>query len=172
MRRAAGPGREPVLGCAPGLAGTGDERLQTPAPVAQAESQKTAERPPEDPWRGLRVGVATYSLRALKVEDAIEAITRVDLKFASLKDAHLRLEAPQSWRKAVARKFKEAKITLASCGVINMENDDAKLKSYFDYAKDINVPVIVCSPSVDAYHAFGIGAVSVGVAARSDLRSR
>jgi len=119
----------------------------------QAESQKTAERPPEDPWRGLRVGVATYSLRALKVEDAIEAITRVDLKFASLKDAHLRLEAPQSWRKAVARKFKEAKITLASCGVINMENDDAKLKSYFDYAKDINVPVIVCSPSVDALPA-------------------
>src|SRR3954451_13419653 len=88
----------------------------------QGESPKSPERPPEDPWHGLRIGVATYSLRALKVEDAIEAIQRVDLKSASLKDAHLRLEAPQSWRHAVARKFKDAKITLASCGVINLPN--------------------------------------------------
>ena len=121
--------------------------------LAQQDANKSPERPPEDPWRGLRMGAATYSLRGLKVEEAIEAINRVDLKFASIKDVHLRLEAPQSWRHAVARKFKEAKITLASCGVINLPNDDAKLKAAFDYAKDIAVPVIVCSPDPEALPA-------------------
>ena len=111
---------------------------------------KVPERPREDPWQGLRMGVATYSLRGLKVEEAIAAIQRVDLKYASIKDVHLRLEAPQSWRHAVARKFKDAGITLASCGVVNMDSDEAKLRAAFEYAKDIAVPVIVCAPHVDA----------------------
>ena len=111
---------------------------------------KVPERPRNDPWRGLRMGVATYSLRGMKVEDAVEAIKRVDVKYASIKDVHLRMESPQSWRHAVARKFKEAGITLASCGVVNMENDEAKIRAAFDYAKDIQVPVIVCSPHPDA----------------------
>ena len=125
------------------------------AAFAQQElvQPKVPERPRDDPWRGLRMGVATYSLRGLKVEDAIAAIQRVDLKYASIKDVHLRLEAPQSWRHAVARKFKEAGITLASCGVINMDTDEAKLRAAFEYAKDIGVPVIVCSPDPAALPA-------------------
>lgn len=114
---------------------------------------RVSERPRDDPWRGLRVGVATYSLRGLKVEEAIAAIQRVDLKYASIKDVHLRMEAPQSWRHAVARKFKEAGITIASCGVVNMDADEAKLRAAFEYAKDISAPVIVCSPHPDALPA-------------------
>ena len=114
---------------------------------------KVPERPRDDPWRGLRVGVATYSLRGLKVEDAVAAIQRLDLKYASIKDVHLRLESPQGWRHAVARKFKDAGITLASCGVINMTNDEARLRAAFEYAKDIAVPVIVCSPDPAALPA-------------------
>ena len=114
---------------------------------------KGAEAPRADPWRGLRVGVATYSLRGMKVEEAIAAIQRLDLKYASIKDVHLRLESPQGWRHAVARKFKDAGITVASCGVINMDNDAAKLRAAFEYAKDIASPVIVCSPHPDALPA-------------------
>jgi sugar phosphate isomerase/epimerase len=129
--------------------------LPVGAALAQQEllQGKVPERPRDDPWRGLRVGVATYSLRGLKVEDAIAAIGRVDLKYASIKDVHLRMEAPQSWRHAVARKFKEAGITLASCGVVNLPNDDAKLRAAFEYARDIAVPVIVCSPDPAALPA-------------------
>jgi sugar phosphate isomerase/epimerase len=126
-----------------GVAGQPQELLQPKVP----------ERPRDDPWRGLRMGVATYSLRGLKVEDAVAAIRRVDLKYASIKDVHLRMEAPQSWRHAVGRKFKEAGITLASCGVVNMTNDEAKLRATFEYAKDIAAPVIVCSPEPAALPA-------------------
>jgi sugar phosphate isomerase/epimerase len=112
---------------------------------------KVPERPRGDPWRGLRMGVATYSLRGLKVEEAVAGIQRVDLKYASIKDVHLRLEAPQGWRHAVVRKFKEAGIALASCGVINMDNDEAAVRQAFEYARDISVPVIVCSPHPDSF---------------------
>lgn len=128
-----------------------------PLDSAQAQEElvrpKVPEGPRADPWRGLRVGVATYSLRGMKVEEAIAAIQRVNLKYASIKDVHLRLEAPQGWRHAVARKFKDAGITIASCGVINMTNDEAKLRAAFEYAKDIGSPVIVCSPHPDALPA-------------------
>lgn len=109
-----------------------------------------AAAPSHDPWRGLKMGVASYSLRGLKVEDAIEGIKRVDLKYASIKDVHLRLDAPESWRKAVLRKFKDAGITPISCGVITIENDEASARKAFDYAKSIGVPVIVCSPDPQA----------------------
>jgi sugar phosphate isomerase/epimerase len=112
----------------------------------EAAASKSSQHPGEDPWHGLRFGVATYSLRGLKVEDAVEGIKRVDLKYASIKDVHLRMEAPQSWRHAVARKFKDAGITLASCGVVTIPNDEAKARAAFEYAKDIAVPVMVCSP--------------------------
>src|SRR4051812_48839097 len=97
--------------------------LPVSAAFAQQEPAlpKAPDRPHNDPWRGLRMGVATYSLRGMKVEDAIEAIKRVDLKYASIKDVHLRLEAPQSWRHAVVRKFKEAGVTPISCGVIKLD---------------------------------------------------
>ena len=34
-----------------------------------------------DPWRGLKVGVATYTLRELPIEEAIEAVKRVGLTY-------------------------------------------------------------------------------------------
>lgn len=121
--------------------------------LAQQEllQPKAPERARSDPWRGLRVGVATYSLRGMKVEEAVAAIQRVDLRYASIKDFHLRLEAPQSWRHAVRRKFVEAGITPISCGVITMDNDEPKIRAAFDYARDIQVPVIVCSPHPDSF---------------------
>lgn len=126
-----------------------------PATVGFAQQDllqpKAPERPRGDPWRGLRMGVATYSLRGMKVEEAVAAIQRVDLKYASIKDVHLRLEAPQGWRHAVRRKFVEAGVTPISCGVINLENDEAKARAAFEYAKDLQVPVIVCSPHPDSF---------------------
>ena len=99
----------------------------------------------------MKTGVATYSLRGMKVEEAIAGIQRVDLHYASIKDVHLRLEAPQSWRHAVVRKFKEANILPISCGVITIDNDEAAVRKAFEYARDIAVPVIVCSPHPDSF---------------------
>ena len=49
-----------------------------------------------DPWRGLTVGVASYSLREIPLDEAIKIIQRVDLKYVSIKDAHLPMKSTNS----------------------------------------------------------------------------
>ena len=62
-------------------------------PLSGREAPAAAEVPPNaDPWRGLKVGVASYTLRKLPLDAAIQAIQRVGLKYVSIKDFHLPLE--------------------------------------------------------------------------------
>ncbi len=98
------------------------------------------------PWKGLKIGVASYTLRTLPLDAAIAAIRRVGLSYVSIKDAHLPLNSTQEERKAVAEKFKAAGIIPLSCGNITMENEEADLRRAFDYARDVGLPTIVCSP--------------------------
>ena len=101
---------------------------------------------PGDGWRGLKAGVASYTLRKLPLEAAIAAIQRVGLSYVSIKDFHLSLKSTPEERKAVAAKFKAAGITPLSCGNVTMQNDAANVRQAFEYARDIGLPTIVCSP--------------------------
>ena len=103
-----------------------------------------------DPWRGLKVGVASYTLRKLPLDAAIAAIQRVGLHYVSIKDFHLPMNSTPAERKAVAQKFKDAGITPLSCGNVSMENDAANIRHAFEYARDAGLPTIVCSPHPDS----------------------
>jgi len=127
------------------LAGTSRGADELLGPAGGEDKPKTS-----DSWRGLKVGVATYTLRGLKLEPAIAAIQRVALNYASLKENHLPLKSTPDERKAVATKFRDAGITLLSCGVVAMQNDEANVRAAFEYARDIAVPVIVCNPHPDS----------------------
>jgi inosose dehydratase len=104
----------------------------------------------DDPWRGLKVGVASYTLRKLPLDAAIKAIRRLDLNYVSIKDFHLSLKSTAEERKAVGQKFKDAGITPLSCGNITMENNEANVRQAFEYARDTGIPTIVCSPHPDS----------------------
>jgi len=105
-----------------------------------------------DPFHGLKAGVASYSLRGLKLDAVIKGIQRVDLKYASIKDIHLPLASTTEQRRAVAQQFRDAGITPISCGVVTMKNDEADVRNAFEYARDIGVPVMVCSPDLLSFH--------------------
>lgn len=104
----------------------------------------------DDPWRGLKAGVASYTLRKMPLDQAIRAVQRVGLKFVSIKDFHLSLKSTPEERRNVAQKFKAGGITPLSCGNITMENDEANIRQAFEYARDIGLPAIVCSPHPDS----------------------
>ncbi len=110
---------------------------QTPAPVA-------------DPWLGLKVGVASYSYSRLPLEAAIQGVRRVGVSYVSIKEAHLPLKSTAEERKAVAKKFRDAGITPLSCGVIGMKDDESQIRNAFEYARDAEIPTIVCAPSRDS----------------------
>ncbi len=117
-----------------------------PAGAAPAVRQPGADR-----WHGLKVGVASYSLRGLKLDAVIAGIQRVGLNYVSIKDTHLSLKSTPDERKAAAAKFKEAGIHVLSCGVVKMENDEANIRNAFEYGRDIGAPVIVCNPHPESF---------------------
>jgi sugar phosphate isomerase/epimerase len=103
-----------------------------------------------DPWRGFKVGVASYTLRKLDLEAAIAAIRRIGLRYVSIKDFHLPMASSAEQRRAVARRFEAAGITPLSCGNVTMQNDAADVRRAFEYARDTGLPTIVCSPHPDS----------------------
>ena len=137
--------REAVKTAAMAVASLPVTRLEASAAVpAPAPARAT------DPWRGLKAGVASYTLRKLPLDAAIRAVQRIGLQYVSIKDFHLPLTSTAEERKAVARRFKEAGITPLSCGNITMENDAASVRRIFEYARDAGLPTIVCSPHPDS----------------------
>ena len=104
----------------------------------------------KDPWRNLKIGIASYTFRKLTVEETIKAIQRLGLHYVSIKDFHLALTSTTPERKAVIQKFAEAGITPLSCGNITMQNDENDIRRAFEYARDCNIPTIVCSPHPDS----------------------
>lgn len=123
-------------------------------PLARRGEAAAAEAAPgtssADPWRGLKPGVASYTLRKLPLEGAIHGIQRVGLRYVSIKDFHLALKSSPDERRAVAARFKEAGITPLSCGNVIMQNDPADVRGAFEYARDLGLPTIVCSPHPDS----------------------
>jgi sugar phosphate isomerase/epimerase len=105
-----------------------------------------------DPWRGLKIGVATYTLRELPIEEAIKGVLRVGLKYVSIKNVknHIDLSHTPEERKQRAQMFKDAGIIPLSVGNVGMRNDEADIRRAFEYARDIGVPTMVCAPPKDA----------------------
>lgn len=112
--------------------------------TARAESVNATAA--NDAWRGLKAGVASYTLRKLPLDAAIKAIQRVGLKYVSIKDFHLPMKSSADERRAVTQKFKDAGIIPLSCGNVGMTNDEANIRNAFEYARDAGIPTIVCSP--------------------------
>src|SRR2546423_7420608 len=105
-----------------------------------------------DPWLGLKVGVATYTLRELPIEEAIKGVTRVGLKYVSIKNVknHIDLSHTSAERKQRAGMFRDAGLIPLSVGNVSMRTGEADIRKAFEYARDIGVPTIVCAPSLEA----------------------
>lgn len=104
-----------------------------------------------DPWMGLKVGVATYSLRELPIEEAIQGIKRVGLSYASIKNVknHIDLTHSSDERKRRAQMFRDAGITLLSVGNVTMRSGEEDTRKAFEFARDVGVSTIVCAPDHD-----------------------
>jgi sugar phosphate isomerase/epimerase len=105
-----------------------------------------------DPWLGLKMGVATYTLRELPIEETIKGVQRVGLKYVSIKNVknHIDLSHPSEERKRRAQMFRDAGLIPLSVGNISMRSGEAEIRKAFELARDVGVPTIVCAPSLEA----------------------
>lgn len=121
-------------------------------PFASLASAPITTTDESDPWKGLKVGVATYTLRELPIEEAIEGVKRVGLKYVSIKNVknHIDLSHSSEERKRRAQMFRDAGLVPLSVGNVTMRSGEEDIRKAFEFARDIGVSTIVCAPNHDA----------------------
>ena len=100
---------------------------------------------------GLRLGVASYSLRNFPRAKAIEMTKALGTPYINLKSVHLPYESSPVEIAAARREIEAAGLQIVGGGTITFETDtDEGVQKYFDYAKAAGMPVMVstCHPSV------------------------
>ncbi len=119
------------------------------ASVPQSASSALT-KPAGDPCRGLKLGLTSYTLRNFSLDQAIAMTKAAGVKYISLKDMHLPMNSTLAQRRDAREKIEAAGLVLLGGGVIYLKNNEAAIRSAFDYARDAGMPTIVCSPDIDA----------------------
>jgi inosose dehydratase len=121
-------------------------------------------KPERKPDSGLKLGMASYTYRKFTLDQAIEMTKDAGLKYINLKaDFHLPLKSTREECQAARAKIEAAGLQLVGGGVIYMKNNEDEIRSIFDYAVNAGMPIIVCSPTVDALDAVEKMAKQTGI---------
>jgi sugar phosphate isomerase/epimerase len=94
----------------------------------------------------LKLGVATYSLRKLPRDKAIQAIKDLNTPYVSIKEFHLRYTSTPEELAAGRKQFEDAGLKILSGGNISLQKP-AELRKMFEYAKGAGMPMMVCAPT-------------------------
>ncbi|HWC19673.1 MAG TPA: sugar phosphate isomerase/epimerase [Terriglobales bacterium] len=98
-------------------------------------------------FHGLRVGVCSYSLRSFPLAETLQDIKRLDVRYVSLKDIHLPLTSTPDQRKQTRQQAEDLGLSITSCGVIYLKNDETQMRQAFDYVRDLGASVAVVGVS-------------------------
>ncbi|WP_414663432.1 sugar phosphate isomerase/epimerase family protein [Horticoccus sp. 23ND18S-11] len=123
------------------------------APKAEKAPAPTLYPPssPDGRENGLRLGVTSYSLRNMSLDDAIATVTALRLKNMALFKNHCNWEtASVDECRTVGAKLKAAGLSLTGSGVINLPNDEAKCRQAFNNVKAAGMQSMVCKPELAA----------------------
>jgi sugar phosphate isomerase/epimerase len=146
MKRTEGISRRRFLRA--GLAGSAALAAAACAGPAPAAAEAAG-----DPYHGLKVGIASYSLRKFNLDQAIAMTKQAGVKYITLKDVHLPLKSTTAERQAARKKIEAAGLVLMGGGVIYLANQEAVIRGAFEYARDAGMPTMVCSPDPEAMDA-------------------
>jgi sugar phosphate isomerase/epimerase len=101
---------------------------------------------PERGNEGVRLGVASYSLRKFPRAKAIEMVQALGTPYVNLKSVHLPYELPPDELAAARREIEAAGLQIVGGGTITFEKDtDEDVRRYFEYAKGAGMPVMVAT---------------------------
>jgi len=96
----------------------------------------------------IKLGIASYSFRKFSREQAIQMTKELKTPYLNIKDFHLALSSTPAEIAAARKEFAQQGITLVGCGNVSFSKDDeADIRSKFQYAKLAGFPLIVCAPT-------------------------
>jgi len=114
------------------------------APAAVSTPGSTGD---DKQFRGLRVGVCSYSMRSLPAAESLQDAQRLGVRYLSLKDVHLPLTASADERRQFRQQAEQLGLSITSCGVIYMKNDEMVMRRALDYVRDMGASVAVVGVS-------------------------
>jgi sugar phosphate isomerase/epimerase len=103
----------------------------------------------DEQFHGLRVGACSYSLRSFPLDQALQDIKRLGVKYLSLKEIHLPLTSTPDQRKQVRDQAQSLGLTITSCGVIYLTSDESQMRQAFDYVHDLGADTAVIGVTRD-----------------------
>jgi len=128
--------RRTFLGAAAGIAGLSAIEVVPASAVIEPE-----------PW-GIKLGVASYSLRMFDRAKAIEMIKALKIPYVSIKDVHLKQTDSPAQIEAGAKEFTDAGLKIMSGGNVDMKETTVNdMRKHFEYAKHAGMPMMVCAPT-------------------------
>lgn len=96
----------------------------------------------------LKLGLASYTLRKLNLEEVIKISKRLGLSSVALKSMHMPLESSAEDIKAMAEKVRSAGLALYGAGVIYMKTAQ-EVETAFSYASLAGLEMIIGVPNHD-----------------------
>jgi sugar phosphate isomerase/epimerase len=103
---------------------------------------------PAEHTDGFKLGVASYSFREFSRRIAIEMTRRLNISYINIKDVHLGLKTSAKDIEKARKEFADAGLTILGGGNISFDKDDeADIRSKFEYAKACGMPLMVCAPT-------------------------
>lgn len=103
-----------------------------------------------DPYRGLKVGVHTYSLRKFSFADAVRMTKDLGVRYIGLNPVHLLLDSPPDRLEDAKVHIEDSGLKLLACGVVSFDADHVKSRHVFEYAKTMGMRTIVANPSPES----------------------
>lgn len=97
---------------------------------------------------GVRLGVASYSLRNFSRDYLVAAVHALRTPFVNLKSFHQPYEWSREQLELGRRELEAAGLTIVGGGTITLQNDDdADIRTYFEYARHSGMPLMVIAPT-------------------------
>ena len=105
----------------------------------------------EDSFKGLPIGIQSYTLRGYNLLEAIRHIQGMGLHFVEFYPNHVPKEIDEEGLRNLSDLLKKAEIQIAAHGVWSFNNNHEFNKSIFDFAKRLGIKCLTANPSPDSF---------------------
>jgi sugar phosphate isomerase/epimerase len=146
--------RRSFLTTSAGLAGaamaSGPAALNLAAQEAQKAKKGQKAQKVELPKKtyDLKLGVCSYSFRKFSRADCIKMTKQLNTPYINIKEFHLPYKSTPEELAAGRKEFEDAGLIIVGGGTITLQkDDDADIRTYFEYAKAAGMPLMVIAPT-------------------------
>jgi sugar phosphate isomerase/epimerase len=117
---------------------------------SESRAEAPATPPPSAPTAlPIRLGIASYTFRKFDSAHLIDFMHQLKTPYLNIKDMHLPM-TPVDQVAAKAAEYRAAGLTLTAAGTIYFQKDeDADIRSKFEYCKAAGISTLVCMPNKD-----------------------